>query len=261
LRAVRDPANGLAGLRPGEVTQNDVDAFTGLRRRLGGVKDGTVRRELGAMIAALNWAARGRLIGRDEVPVGLRLPPEGQARRGCLLEEDEARLWAAAIAASPARDLGPLSRVSRFVCLALATAARKEAILTLRWGQVDFGSGLIDFKDVSRVASKKRRARIPIASRLLPVLERAHFEAEDPVNGFVLDHRGEIKRAFGVFVAGLGEPFAAITPHDLRRTWATLRARRGVSMWEIAEVLGDSIATVVKHYAVHQPDHLRSAVE
>ena len=51
-----------------------------------------------------------------------------------------------------------------------------------------------------------------------------------------------------------------ITPHTLRHSWATQAARAGVSMWEIAGVLGDTIATVSRVYAHHSPDHLRSAV-
>ena len=260
LRPIVDPVHGLAGLVPGDITQVEADAYATSRRRRG-VKDGTIRRELGAMIAALNWAAKGRLIPKIDVPEGLRLPKEGQARARFLLESDEQRLWDKALAASPSEELGKLSRMTRFVCLALATAARKEAILTLKWEQVDFGTGMIDFKDVSRAASNKRRSQIPIAKRLRHVLERAKREARDPVAGWVLDDPGAVKRSYATFMRGLGKPFSVITPHDLRRTWATLRARRGVPLWEIAQVLGDSMATVVKHYAVHQPDHLRSAVE
>lgn len=48
--------------------------------------------------------------------------------------------------------------------------------------------------------------------------------------------------------------------HDLRRTWATLAARRGVALWQIAGVLGDTVEAVGAHYAHHAPDHLRGAV-
>jgi integrase len=50
------------------------------------------------------------------------------------------------------------------------------------------------------------------------------------------------------------------TPHTLRHTWATLAAQAGVPLWEIAGVLGDTLATVMKTYAHHCPDHLRGAV-
>ena len=51
------------------------------------------------------------------------------------------------------------------------------------------------------------------------------------------------------------------TRHDLRRTWATLRAQAGVDLFAIAGVLGDTIETVTKHYAHHHPDFLRKAMD
>ena len=38
-------------------------------------------------------------------------------------------------------------------------------------------------------------------------------------------------------------------------------ARRGVPLYLIAKVLGDTIATVEKVYAKHAPDDLRAAVD
>jgi hypothetical protein len=43
-----------------------------------------------------------------------------------------------------------------------------------------------------------------------------------------------------------------------RRTWA---AMRGVSHYDIADVLGDDYKTVEKHYWKYQPKFLRGAVE
>src|SRR5260221_7389331 len=50
------------------------------------------------------------------------------------------------------------------------------------------------------------------------------------------------------------------TPRTLRHTWATLAAQAGVPLWEIAGGLGDTLATVMKNYAHHAPDHLRKAI-
>ena len=50
-------------------------------------------------------------------------------------------------------------------------------------------------------------------------------------------------------------------PHDMRRTWATHAAQNGVSLWDIAGVLGDSPVVVANHYAHHCADHLRGAVD
>lgn len=37
-------------------------------------------------------------------------------------------------------------------------------------------------------------------------------------------------------------------------------AQAGVDLWEIAGVLGDTLATVEKTYAHHHPDYLRRAI-
>lgn len=239
-------------MAPEDIVLELVEDYTAARLAAG-KSSGTVRRELGALTAALNFAVKTRKLAKDKVPY-VPLPPDGQARQNFLLEDDEARLWALALA-HQGRD-GRHSRVGRFVCLALATAARKEAIETLRWDQVDLAAGLIDFKDVGRAATKKRRSRIPIAPRLACVLDAARREATGP---YVLDNPGSIRTAWENFVAGT--PWGEwLTIHDLRRTWATLAARRGVSMWDIANVLGDTLETTTKHYAVFSPDNLKGVM-
>lgn len=50
-----------------------------------------------------------------------------------------------------------------------------------------------------------------------------------------------------------------ITPHVLRHTGATLMVQNGVSMWEIAGIMGDKLETVEKHYLKHHPDYLKDA--
>ncbi|MGB8984835.1 MAG: hypothetical protein WCC12_23420 [Anaerolineales bacterium] len=52
-----------------------------------------------------------------------------------------------------------------------------------------------------------------------------------------------------------------ITRHTIRRTWVTWAAMRGVSLYDIADVLGDDYKTVEKHYRKYQPEFLRGAVE
>jgi integrase len=56
----------------------------------------------------------------------------------------------------------------------------------------------------------------------------------------------------------LGVPW--VTPHVLRHTWASLAAMNGVSLWDIAQVLGDTIATVEANYLHLTPGHLRGAI-
>jgi len=52
-----------------------------------------------------------------------------------------------------------------FILMGLYTGARKEALLSLRWSQVDFAPGRINFNPPSARVTNKRRARIPIPTR------------------------------------------------------------------------------------------------
>lgn len=235
----------------GELDAGVLAAYRVSRNR----SDGTLRRELGAIVAVLNWASepgRPRRIAKDTIPK-IDLPPEGQARETFLDETEEAIFHAEAMGASIG--LPRLSRVTRFVAIALDTAARKSAIETLTWDRVDFRSGLIDFRDPARHATKKRRATVPISARLRPLLDRAYRER---IDDYVID-AGAIRKHYALWVAR--SSFPHVTPHDLRRTWATLAARAGVPLWDVAQVLGDTMGVVLKHYAVHQPGHLKSAID
>jgi integrase len=138
--------------------------------------------------------------------------------------------------------------------IALHTGARKGAIEQLLWSQVDLDRGRIQFNPPGRVQTKKRRAVVPISDKLFKILSMV-----DEREGYVIGGKGgTVRTAFETAVkrASLKE----VTPHTLRHTWATWAAQAGTSMWEIAGVLGDTIATVEKRYAHHHPDYLRAAV-
>jgi integrase len=52
-----------------------------------------------------------------------------------------------------------------------------------------------------------------------------------------------------------------ILPHTLRHTCATWMLQRGVSIFDVAGVLGTSEAVIRKTYGHHAQDHLRAAVD
>ncbi|MDR3472219.1 MAG: hypothetical protein P4M09_11080 [Devosia sp.] len=112
--------------------------------------DGTLRRELLALTAVLNWAAKHKKLAKDKIPA-IDLPPEGQARTRHLSAEEELIFHAEAMGDSVGKKT--LSRVTRFVAIALDTGARKEAIETLTWDRVDLAHKMIDFRD-ARPASR-----------------------------------------------------------------------------------------------------------
>lgn len=242
-------------LFPSDLTSNRMATYKKDRRNAG-VVDSTVRRELVALVAALNHAVKQRKIASTDVP-HIAMPPNPPSRDFWLNETEERAFLELAARTSGDK----LSRIHRFVAIALDTAARRKSIETLRWSQVDLLAGIINFDKDGKRQKNKRRVPVPISNRLRPVLERAYNER---TTEWVLDTPYSVQHHYEALTARackeISEKFADITIHDLRRTWATLAARAGVNLFQIAGVLGDTMATVERAYAHHCPDHLRAAV-
>ncbi len=262
----------FADLTLAEVTEA-VPSYVAARTagRIGRpAKSATVRKELALLRACFNWCAdakfRKPLIKLADVP-GFGLPEDSEPRDRWLREEEVARLLAAA---ERLRVGNRLSRVERFLWLALETAGRKGALLDLTWDRVDMETNVIHLRDPEKRATKKRRASVPISRALRPVLERAYAEREGDL---VLDHGGDVWAALQAVAVAAG--FAAsrerapngkpratgISPHVMRHTAATRMARRGVPLYIVAKVLGNTIQVVERTYAKHCPDDLRAAVD
>lgn len=248
------------------VTEDDIGSYV-TARRTGGIKrtrdprpagDGTIRRELGTLAAAFHHAVRKKRIAAASVP-HIAPPPAPPPKDLWLTPEDEAKLLAACpIETVPSNKVpeARLTRIYRFIMLASDTAARKEALETLTWFQVDFGTGVIDLNPRGRLQTKKRRSVVPMSSRLRTVLERAYREK---TTGWVLDSPASIRASMETLTTRVQMHW--VTPHVFRHTWATRAARAGVSMVDIADFLGDDLRTVEKNYRHHSPDFLRGAAD
>lgn len=254
-----------------QITQDVVDDYADKRRA--GVlgrpsKDITIRRELAYLIAAMNFCttASGRkMIGKSQIEE-FKLPSAGMPRDRWLTMAEMQRLLKAA--AEMRR--GPrLSRGERFLWLGLETAARKEAIMDLTWDRVDFEAGVIHYDVPGRQQTKKRRAAVPISTPLRAVLLRAHAERESDL---VMDNKAAvwatiqfiaIRAGFSKqsFAPGSKPKATGIAPHVLRHTAATHMARRGVPLWTIAKILGNTLAMVERVYAKWQPSDPAGTVD
>lgn len=238
------------------VSGINVSAITDYKnkRRADGVTEGTVRRELSALTACLKWCKKNEILPRSvEVP-DIELPPDSEPRKDYISDQEERRLWN--VASMDEDEDGRLSRIGRFVCLALAAPARSATIEALTWDRVDFAAGVIDYRVPGKRVTKKRQVPVPIAQRLLPVLKRMKREAK---TDYVLDHPGTTIKAWKWFAKRHG--FEKFVRHDLRRTWASLNVMAGVDLPVVAAVLGDTVDTTIKHYAHLSPEHLRKAVD
>lgn len=250
-------ARAFGGAKPQSLDAHSIRRYTDERaeglhgRRVAG--ESTVRRELTVLIAALNHAVRQRRIRRDQFP-HIDRPDDGDARDVVIPVDHLSYLMDA-----------PQGRLKNFIVIAYETAQRRGAVEGLKWGQVGLTSRIIDFS-ASGGSGSKGGSIVPMSDRLVEYL-LSMMSGDLPRDGaFVLGSDRSIYPAWVAFMERLVErtgdnAFLGYVPHDLRRTWATRAAQRGVDLWSIAGVLGDSLAVVTKHYAKHQPEHLRHAVK
>lgn len=243
--AVEALTDFFEGKTAAEVTPDACEKYAANR----GLADGTIRRELGVLRAAIN---RGFRNGRINRPIPVDLPEAPDPKERWLTRKEAAALIRGA-RTPQARLYMPL-----FILLGVYTGRRKEAILSLRWPQVDLDAGTIDFDPPGRKRTNKRRGFIPIPPVLLPHLRRGRRRGTDL--GYVLHINGErildIKKGF----AGACEraKLADVTPHTLRHTAATWIARDGkTSIDDAADYLAMSRETLRKVYRHHHPDFLR----
>lgn len=232
-----------------DVTRETCRSYGKARAR----SNGTVRRELGVLRAAINHAHRN---GRLTRVVAVHLPDRSEPRDRWLTRGEAAALLRAALREPRVRLHLPL-----FILLGLYSGARKEAILSLRWAQIDLANGRIDYNAPGVRRTNKRRARIPILARLLGHLRRASKRGS--ALGFVVNENGkrlgDIRRGFASACCRAG--LDGVSPHTLRHTCATWLMQRGVPIWEAAGFLGMSRETLERVYGHHHPDYLKSAAE
>ena len=201
--------------------------------------------------AAINHAHRE---GRLTRVVAVHLPERPDPKDRWLTRPEAAALLRAARREPKVRLHLPL-----FILLGLYTGQRKEALLSLRWAQVDLEAGRINFNPPGRKQTNKRRPHVPIAPRLLPHLRHARRRATEL--GHVINRDGarlgDIKKGFAAACARAG--LEGVSPHTLRHTAATWLMQQGVAMWEAAGFLGMTQETLEKVYGHHHPDYLRNA--
>jgi integrase len=143
------------------------------------------------------------------------------------------------------------------VVLALSTGARQAEIMTLRYGQIDFGRGVITLHETkngetrslplvsSAFAMLKQRAKVRNLNddRVFPPTSRAKKSE-------CLDLRQPWDKA--IKEAGI----VNFHWHDLRHTAASYLAMDGVSLVEISKILGHRTMQMVSRYSHLSDGHI-----
>jgi integrase len=229
--------------RQGEVSGNTK------KQRHRPVSDSTIRRELVVLSAATRHALKWKRITADKVP-SIETPREAQEETPWLTKSELRR------AIDECRD----PKLKAFIQTAYYTAGRRRSIETLRKEQIDLRHGRINLRapdeTVIQRKSKKRRPIVPLFPQIRPVVERLMIDS--PTEWLF----GEPKKMYDGFkshmqLLGLG---CKAFPHVLRHSRATHLLQDGVPIYDVARLLGDTIATVDRVYGHHSADHLAETV-
>ena len=225
----------------------DIQASEDYRARRAHCRAITVRNELAVIRAALNWAAKHKMIA--DAPF-IQMPKLPASQVGHLSKADFRKLVDAAVR----------PHVQLFMKLAVGTGARSNALLDLKWDQVDFARGLITLNPVDRVQTSKYRATVPMNAQLRTTLEEAKAGA---LSDYVIEHGlekiGSVKKGFAAACVRAG---LNATPHMLRHSAAVWMAEQAVPMTQIAQFLGHTDSRITERvYARFAPQFLSTAAD
>jgi integrase len=143
------------------------------------------------------------------------------------------------------------------VALSLTTGARQAEIMSLRWGQVDFSRQVITLHDTK---NDDRRA-LPLVGEPFTLLQ-ARSKVRSLKNDRIFPPSARAKKAAYIDLRAPWEAalkVAGITDfhwHDLRHTAASYLAMSGVSLLEIAKVLGHRTLQMVARYSHLSDEHI-----
>ncbi len=233
-RSLRQPLSRFGARQPKKISPDRMVEYVA-ERRAAGVKDSTIKRELGAFEAMLRFAARMRRIGETEIPVIPRL--RDNARRLVYLEADQRRLLEERLASAP-------EDIKAFGMIGLVFGARAGAILDLTADRI---GKMVDFRIPGAPQSRKRRSHNLAPPSMRSLLSALLLASEGP-GARVLP--ADAAQRFTRWCAQQDWPegFPRVTPHVLRHTCATLMLEKGASLWDVSCWLNETQQTVEGHY-------------
>lgn len=202
--------------------------------------DSTIRRELNVLVAAVAHARRWKRLNGADPSIEL---PQGA-------HPDEAMwLTRAEVAAVHGAATGALQD---FITLAYYTAARRASLEQLRVEQVNLTAGRLSLRKAGTKVTGKRKPLLAIHPRCVDVLARLVSTAAD---GWLFGSSTvDFYKGFRAACRAAGIDDARAHPHVLRHSRATHLLQDGKTIWDVAKLLGDTVATTERVYGHHCPD-------
>lgn len=205
------------------------------------IKEGTIRRELIMLRAAAYHAKKTKRLLIAEMPT-FDIPKPRESQVGFYHKSELKKIMAGSMDDIDLWD---------YMMVLYYTGARRGVIDHLTKGQVDFTSQVIKQAREGAQITNKRKPPIPIDKEILPILERRCEEAK---GGRLFP--SIMYARYRAHLESMG--FAGRAhPHVMRHTRATILLMENVSVYKVANRLGDTVATVEKTYAHAIIEHMR----
>lgn len=218
---------------PSEITEATCHDYYAFRNTKRPMRNSSIGRELRVLRAALN---RDYDMGRSDRRIKVWIKREHHQRSQPPTRREVLLM---------ARSFKPGSARRRYTLIGFYTGARKGAVIGLRWSQVY--DDRIDFNVPDQAPTNKRRAVIPMHRKLRCFMEtwrRAGTQA-----GTVIHHNGQpvvnLKRV----------------PKTLRGAAAVHMLQCGVSVYDVAKWLGNTVDMIERHYGHYRPEQFSKALE
>jgi integrase len=228
----------------------------GIRRHNAVGSESTARRELVVLGAAARHALRWKRITANDLPQ-IELPAETRSEALAddkYLTREEYR-WAVSQADG---------RLHDFMVLAYETASRRTAIETLTRFQIDLQNNRINLRNPNETdgqrRSTKRRVVVPLTTAARTVIEPRLLVMKPEETYLFGDPAPDLYWPFRSHMESIGLGHKR-NPHILRHSRATHLLQAGVSLWDVAKLLGDTVATVERVYGHFSPDFMAGTLE
>ncbi len=232
--------NGVTS--PQEITARHVRAYlSDLAGR--GLQDSTINNHARAVRTLLRFFHSENYI---TTAVVFKLPPIAEKRLPCLTAEDVKKLI----------DACRTPRDRALVLLMVDTGLRRAELCALNWEDVDISSGLV--RVVRGKGGKARSVVVGVATRRALLAYRRTVAAESAKPLFQTDDGSRFTfNGLRSLLLRLGQRAGVqVSPHALRRTFATMSLRAGMNLLHLQGLLGHSTIEMTRRYVQMLDDDL-----
>ena len=235
--------NGVSS--PAEITARHIRAYlSDLAGR--GLQDSTINNHARAIRTMLRFFQSEKYVAE---PVVFQIPTIAEKRLPCLSEEEVKKLL----------DACREPRDRALILLMVDTGLRRAELCALNWEDADISTGLV--RVVRGKGGKARSVVVGVATRraLLAYRRLTAAEPTRPLFQTKAGGRLSFNGLRSLLLRTGARAGVQVSPHALRRTFATMSLRAGMNLLHLQGLLGHSTIEMTRRYVQMVDDDLIQA--